>query len=314
MSPLDRLVERYDRWLDATRKRSRVFDHAWRARDRYQQVLGERLAAAISYYGFFAAFSLTVLAYSILGYVLESRNGVVDTINSYLSDNLPWIDPAVAESSRGTVTLIGSITLVLTGRGWVEALRSSQRAVWRLEQHPGNLIIRWLVDLGMLVGLGLLLGLSLATSTAITNLIEYLVATPRTVLGSAALRWSGPVLEFCVNVGLATALLTAVPRLKIPWRRLVPAAVMVAAGIQVLNTVGRFLISHTEHNPAYSIVAGAVGMLVYLYLINQLILYGAAFCATGARGRVIDLAARVDVEADPPYSGAPGGVSSRNPG
>jgi len=39
--------------------------------------------------------------------------------------------------------------------------------MWLFDQHPGNWIIRRLVDLGMLVGLGVLVGLSLAMSTAI---------------------------------------------------------------------------------------------------------------------------------------------------
>ena len=38
--------------------------------ERFDEVLGSRLAAAISYYGFFAAFALAVVVYSILGRAL----------------------------------------------------------------------------------------------------------------------------------------------------------------------------------------------------------------------------------------------------
>ena len=38
-------------------------------------------------------------------------------------------------------------------------------------------------------------------------------------------------------------------------------------------------------------MAGAVGLLIYLYLLNHLILIGAALAATSTRGTVIDMAA-----------------------
>jgi hypothetical protein len=46
-----------------------------------------------------------------------------------------------------------------------------------------------------------------------------------------------------------------------------------------------------ESNPAYQVVAGAVGLLVFLNLLNQLILFAAALSATSTNGLVTDLAA-----------------------
>src|SRR6185436_6755460 len=156
---VDRAEAAYERRIGAWRARSRFFDHAWRARERYNDVLAGRLAAAISYYRFFAAFSLAVVLYSILGYVLNTRSAFVDSVNGYLTSNLLWVAETAEQVGRGEVTAFSSVVLVLTGVGWVEALRSSQRAVWHLDQHPGNWLIRRLVDLAKLVGLALLLGL-----------------------------------------------------------------------------------------------------------------------------------------------------------
>jgi membrane protein len=44
-------------------------------------------------------------------------------------------------------------------------------------------------------------------------------------------------------------------------------------------------------NPAYAVVATAVGLLVYLYLFNQVLLWGAALASTDIHGDVVDLAA-----------------------
>jgi membrane protein len=288
---LDQAYDAYQATIAWARRHSKIFDHLWLARARYNDVLGGRLAAAISYYGFFAAFSMGLLAYAVLGYVLSTENGFVSQVNQYLQTNLPWINSTSMVSQRSTLTIIGLVSLVLTGIGWVEALRSSQRAVWELEQHPGNVVIRRLVDLLILVGLSALLLLSLLTTWVLERMLSWVVGPEYGLLGGGVLRWSGPVLEFGVNVLLAAALLVGVPRLRMSARRLVPTAVLLGGGILVLNVVARLLIGRTERNPAYSLVTGAVGLLVYLYLLNQLIVFASAVAATSRHGRVVDLAA-----------------------
>jgi membrane protein len=287
---VDRAIAGYQRGTASARRRWALVDHAWLAHHRFVEVLGGRLAAAISYYGFFAAFALAVVVYSILGRILGTVNGgFVGTINDYLVDTLPWVVDTAEQVGRGEVTVFGLIALVLAGVGWVEALRSAQRAIWLLDQHPGNWFIRRVVDLGMLVGLGLLLAVSLAMTAAIDTVLNWLA--PNTTFGDMLVRSSAPVLELIVNVVLAAAILAALPRLRLSPRRLLPAAALVGVGIQLLNSVGKWYIVRMEQRPAYQLVAGAVGLLIYLYLLNQLILIGAAFAATSTRGTFRDLGA-----------------------
>jgi membrane protein len=66
---------------------------------------------------------------------------------------------------------------------------------------------------------------------------------------------------------------------------------VVAVGITVLNTAGREYVIRIDRNPAYTVVTGAVGLLLYLYLLNQMLLFGAALAATSTHGEVTDLAA-----------------------
>lgn len=306
------IVDRWDRTLASARKRSGTFDHLWRARERIGDVLGSRLAAAISYYGFFAAFALAVVTYSVIGRIVTDEASLVNQINEYLDDSLPWVAETANQVGRSEVAIAGLVVLLLTGVGWVEALRSSQRAVWLLDQHPGNWLVRRLVDLGMLVGLGLLLGLSLGLTAALDWLIDWIA--PDTTFGDSLLRGSGPVLEFGVNLLLAAAILSALPRLRLSPRRLLPSALLVAVGIQLLNTVGRLFIVQAEGRPAYQLVAGAVGLLVYLYLLNQLILWGSAIAATARYGTAIDMALRrSEGETQPDGVGEPHGAVPREP-
>jgi membrane protein len=287
---LDRLEQRYDQAVIRARKRWLMVDHVWLAAERFEEVLGSRLAAAISYYAFFAAFSLAVVAYSILRRFLNGANGaIIGTINNYLSQSLPWVRTTADSVGPGEVTTLGLIGLVLTGVAWVDALRSSSRAMWGLDQHPGHWIIRRLVDLGMLVVLGVLLASSLALTAAIDFALDQ-VAPHSGAFGPVLLRTSGPALEFVVNLILAGAVLVVVPRLRLSVRRLAPAALLVGVGIQLLNSVGRYYINRTATRPQYTLVIGAVGLLIYLYLLNQLILFGSAVAATSVKGSAADLA------------------------
>jgi membrane protein len=102
---------------------------------------------------------------------------------------------------------------------------------------------------------------------------------------------AGLLLTVAVNMILAAALLAAVPRLRMTVRRMVPPVLQVGIGITLLNTVGKSFVGLVQRNPAYGLVGSAVGVLVYLYVFNQLLLFGAAWAATSPHGRVVDLSA-----------------------
>ncbi|MDQ7910015.1 YhjD/YihY/BrkB family envelope integrity protein [Phytohabitans sp. ZYX-F-186] len=272
--------------LDAARRRSRAFDHVYRALDRYGAVLGGRLAAAIAYYGFFAVFALGLVAYWAFGFVLNRSEPLRDAVDDFLSQNLPFLQLQQIQESSGTIGAVGLLTLVFTGIGWVEAIRSSQRALYGVPQQPGNLVVRRVLDLAVLIVVFLLLAISVAAADAVEALLRWLVGQDGLLLTIV-----GWVLTVAFNVVLATALLVVIPRLRMPLRRLYPSVLVVAVGITVLNSAGREYVIRVDRNPAYTVVTGAVGLLLYLYLLNQLLLLGAALAATSGHGEVTDLAA-----------------------
>ncbi|SCL18524.1 YihY/virulence factor BrkB family protein [Micromonospora inyonensis] len=286
MNVFGRIETEADRWITGLRRRSRAFDHVWRAGMRYNDVLAGRLAAAIAYYGFFAAFALALIGYAVFGAIIEDNREVSRAAADFLRENLPFLDPVQIADSSGGVGVIGLVILAFTGIGWVESIRSSQRLIYGLNQQPGNLVVRRLVDLGILVALFVLIGVSVAAVDALESLLRWLLRST----GSVALTTVSALLSVLINLVLASALLVLVPRLRMSRRRLRPVVLVVAVGITLINTVGRYYVVRAERNPAYAVVAGAVGLLLYLYLLNQLVLFGAALAATSEQGRVLDLA------------------------
>jgi membrane protein len=279
-------------WRHA-RRRLAWLDHLARAVVRYDEADGGRLAAAVTYYAFFATFAMALLGFAVFGFVLD-QPAVQRSVQLYLVRNLPSLDVQALRTARGAAGVIAFVGLPVTGWFWVDSLRSSIRRIWHLPEYPGTFVVRLLVDLLVLIGLGLLLAVSLATAFATTAGASRLVDTTGT--DGAPARWLlaavGLVVGLAVNTLLSVAVLTALPRLRMPLRRVVLPALFVAVGLELLKTVGGVYVRRTEANPTYQVVAGTVGLLVFLNVVNQLVLFAAALTATSTTGNVTDLAVR----------------------
>ncbi|NUT34538.1 MAG: YihY/virulence factor BrkB family protein [Hamadaea sp.] len=302
--------------MAVARKRSGAFDNFWAAKERYSEVLGGRLAAAIAYYGFFAAFALSLVAFSVFGFVFKSNDEVRDTVTDWLSKTLPDFPVEQLAASSTAIGVFGLVGLLFTGLGWVDAFRTSQRAMWRLEQHPGNMVVRRLVDLGMLLALMIVLAGSLAVADLLSALFRWISGGTSSIWLTAATA----SVTILVNIMISAALLTVLPRLHVSPARLIPPAIAVGLGLSLLNWGGRAYVTHSVRlYPAYTVIATTGVLLIYLYLFNQIVLWGSALAATSTRGRFIDLAAgpppaeeepspedRPEPPADSPSAGASG--------
>lgn len=278
-----------DRAVDWSRRRSRWFDHFWRAQERFFEVRGGLLSAAIAYYAFFAVLSLSLLALSVLGYLLELQP-LYNIVEKWLSENLPIIKADSITASRQTAGLIALTALTVTGVSWVQSIRSSIRAVWLLDPEPGHPIWRIVVDFLVLVGLGLLLITTLTVTAGVEIALNWLSHGAREGPIATAIAYGGTGIGILVNMVLAAALLSGLPRLALPLKRVLPPALWVAIGLELLKTLGTLYIRHVETRPAYQAVGTAVGLLIFLYVFNQMLLFAASWTATSSRGNVLDLA------------------------
>jgi membrane protein len=264
---LARIKERGVRTVASARARWPLIDHAFRTKERYAEAFGARLAAAIAYFGFFAIFAFGVVLFSILGFLVEYHVDLRDEVDQFLQENLPVVDSGQIAAGRGAAGVFALIGQV--------------------EQAPGSVILRRLRDLAVLVGLALLLGASFAVVAGIEAVVAALAQPVAWIL-----RPLGWLLLAGVNLILALALLAALPRLRPNPRRLLPPAITVAVALVILNTLGQVYVQRVQENPAYAVVATAAGLLVYLYLVHQIVLYAAAWIATDDRGQVRDLATK----------------------
>lgn len=278
-------------------------DHHARALERYRERRGDRLAAALTCYGFLSFFPLLALAYSLLGYLVgvsaEARDYFVRAVNSLLPGLSDELQVEQIAQSKTTVGIIGLIALLVTGQGWVQVLRESLRDLWGNEPGGGgNFAVRRLWDMAVLVFLGVVLVCGMAVSTVTTS-------ATHTVLGwfgmqdvpgaGTGLRLLSLACAIAFDTVIFLALFTRLSGTRAPWRRIIRGALFGAVGFEVLKQIATLLIARTTENPVYGAFAVLVGLMVWINIVSRFTLYVAAWTATR----------RVVLTADEEIRGAP---------
>jgi membrane protein len=290
-NPFDRPRAVVVRWLDGLRARWTWFDHLARATGRYQGLLGNRLAAGLTYYAFLSFFPLLLVAFSVVGYLVAVDPGLKTQLQSSLSDNFPGlvgagqnqIDLSGVEGAKTWTAVVGLAALVWTGLGWLDAVRSALREMWGMEQSTTNFALRKLHDLGLLaaIGLSLLLSLTIAGfGTAYSAQLLDWAGLSRSVTYNLVTKLVSLVVGFLVDLPLFTLVFTGLSGWR-PRKRLLRGVLLASLGFEVLKLVGSVLLVRTTSKPAYATFAVGIGLLVWMYLVNRLVLFAAAWTVTG---------------------------------
>src|SRR5512144_479400 len=271
----------------SVRRRVPALDHLVRAYTRYVADTGDRLAAGVTYFGFLSFFPLVVLAVSVLGFVLADNDAAIREVQRQLEAFAPGLAhqlpiPEIVAARQG-LGVLGLAGLLYAGLGWVDALREAIRTVWHHNVKAGNFVVRKLLDVAILAGLGLTLAASVAASGLVTSATTWLLGLVGLADAPAAgqvLRVLGILLVVLVDVAVFVYLFIRLPRLTIPWRRVVKGAVFAAVGFEVLKYAGAFYVRNTTTNPVYGTFAVVVGLLIWINLVSRFLLFAAAWTVT----------------------------------
>ncbi|MGP4010135.1 YihY/virulence factor BrkB family protein [Streptomyces sp. 4N124] len=262
--------------------------HAWRSYERLDRVKWTRLAAAMTFISFVALFPLLTVAAAIAAATLSSsrQNELEDKIAEQvpgISEQLN-IDGLVANA--GTVGLIAGALLLVTGIGWVGSMRDCLRAVWELPDSEENPVLSKAKDAGILVGLGGALLVTLAASTVASAMVGWITEQ----IGIKEGGWGGVLLyiaAFAVAV-LANFLvllyvLTLLPGVEPPRRRLMVAALIGAIGFEVLKLLLSGYMQGVASKSMYGAFGVPVALLLWINFTSKLVLFCAAWTATGSK-------------------------------
>ncbi|WP_405822556.1 YihY/virulence factor BrkB family protein [Streptomyces sp. NBC_00838] len=266
-----------------------MLTHAWRSYETLDRTHWSRLAAAITFISFLALFPLITVSAAI-GAALLSKDQL-DKLQDKLKDQVPGISDQLDLNSlvanAATVGLVAGALLLFTGIGWVGSMRECLRAVWELDDvDEGNPFVLKAKDAVILVGLG----------------VTALASIGASALGSTAVGWSadrigiaeggvgGVLLQIAAIVVAAVAgflillyVLTLLPGVHPPRRRLIVAAVIGAVGFELLKLLLGGYVRDVAGKSLYGAFGVPVALLLWINFTAKLMLFCAAWTATPSK-------------------------------
>jgi membrane protein len=273
--------------FERVRRKRPFLDHLVRMFQRYQADGGDRLASAVTFYWFLSLFPILLIAVYFTRLALGDDAGrqVTSGLGPYLGQATATAVAKVVQDSAGKAGLLGLFGTLLSGLGWINALREAIRMVWHQNLKAGNIITRKVIDIVALVGLFAVIAASVVVSGAATAATEQVLS----FLGlsqSAGAKVVTFVLSYVlgalIDVGIFLYLFVRLARVPTPVRRVLKGAVFGAVGFEILKFVGAFYIARTtsKGESTYGSFAVVVGLLLFLNLVSRLVLYTAAFTVT----------------------------------
>lgn len=264
--------------------------HVWRSYERLDRVHWARLAAAITFISFLALFPLIAVGAAVAAALLSDKQ--LDTIKDKLADQVPGISDQLGidglVANAGTIGLVAGALLLFTGIGWVGSMRECLRAVWELDDvQAANPVVAKVKDAVLLVGLGGAALATLAVSTIGSTAVGWfadLIGIPEGGAGGVLLRVAALAVAVVADFLLLLYLLTLLPGVEPPRRRLVVAALLGAVGFELLKLLLGSYMKGVAGKSMYGAFGVPIALLLWINFTAKLLLFCAAWTATGSKG------------------------------
>ena len=269
------------------------------------------LAAALTYYAVLALFPAVIAVLSLIGLVGQGDstiNAILDILRqigmSGVASNVePLLHELSASRGNGLALIIGLLTALWSASGYVNAFGrglnrvygfAEGRPVWKL--RPIMLLVTIItVVMAALVLIGLVV-----TGPAAQAVGDQIGLGSTAVLIWDIAKW--PVM--LVMVMLIVALLYwATPNVKQPKFRWVSIGAGVAIVVWILASAAfaLYVAGFSSYSRTYGSLAGVIVFLLWLWITNLALLFGAELDAELERGRQLQagLPAEEDIQLDP---------------
>lgn len=253
------------------------------------------LAAALTYFAVLALFPALIAILSLLGLVGQSQK-TIDTVTGIITDLggesvattiKPTVESFATSSGAGLALIIGIAAALWSASGYIMAFSRGMnrvyeiregRPIWKL--RPIMLFVTLIMVL-MVVLIALMLVVSGPVATSIGNTIG-LGSTVLTVWSIA--KW--PVILVLVIVTVAI-LYYSTPNVKQPKFHWISVGAVFAILVWILASVafGFYVSNFSSYSSTYGSLAGVIIFLLWLWITNIALLFGAELDAELERAR-----------------------------
>jgi len=269
------------------------------------------LAAALTYYGVLAMFPAAIALLSLVGLVSEPQQTVTTLLDilrqvgaTSAADTLePTLTDLASSQGAGLALVIGLATALWSASGYVNAFGRGMNRIYEIDEgrpiwklRPVMLLITLvLVLLAAVVAVGLVLTGPAAEAVGRAVGLE---STAVTVWSIA--KW--PVL-LAVVVLMVALLYYFTPNVKQPKFRWISVGACVAILVWVVASAafGFYVANFSSYDKTYGSLAGVIAFLLWIWITNLALLFGAELDAEIERGRQLQagIAAEEELQLPP---------------
>jgi membrane protein len=253
------------------------------------------LAAALTYYAIFSMFPALLALVSLLGIF-----GQAEKTTAALLEIVQGVAPGQAvemirdpiqelttSPAAGFTLVIGLLTAIWSASGYVTAFGRAMNRIYEIDEGRGFVKLRGTM-LGVTV-VSLIIVALLAAMLVISGPVAEAIGNVLGLGGVALTVWNiakWPVIVALVIVVIAI-LYYATPNVRQPKFRWMSLGSLIALLIFVLASVGFgfYVGNFSNYNKTYGAIGGVIVMLLWLWILNMSLLFGAEFDAEMERGR-----------------------------
>jgi len=253
------------------------------------------MAAALTYYSIFAIFPGMIALFSIIGLVSNPQQAIAKIEEvlepllrpATLDRVIKVLDGVASSQAAGVGIIIGIVLALWSASAYTNAFRRMMNRIYHVEEGRAIWKLRPMMLLVTLASLSLVVASLLLM--IITGPIAEAVGKTLDLGHRAALLWDLlkiPVLLVIVVVVVAVLYQTT-PNVKLSRFRIISMGSMVAIVGIVVASVGLsfYVRNFATYNMVYGSLAGVIVFLLWTWVINMALLFGAELDAELERGR-----------------------------
>ena len=265
--------------------------HLVRAAGRYQSQRGDYYAAGITYFTVLSLFPLLMIAFAVAGFVLAGNDELLGELQDNVVEKVPGemggqlndlIDQAVG--SRGAVGVLGLLTGLYTGLGWMANLRRALTEQWEQKTEDGNWFQTKLSDLlallSLFAALVVSLGLSALASSGLGRRLLDAIGLA-TMPGARWVLWLlSTLLALAASWALFAWIIARLPREAVTFRSAAKAAALAAVVFEIFKNIAGIYLRSVLSSPAGAAFGSVIGIMVFAYVVYRIVLFATAWAAT----------------------------------
>jgi membrane protein len=253
------------------------------------------LAAALTYYSVLSIFPALLALVSLLGIFGDAQKttaALLDIVQGIAPGETvktlrPVVEDLSSSSAAGFTLILGLLTALWSASGYVGAFGRAMNRVYETDEGRPFLKLRGTM-LGVTV-VNLLIVVVLAAMLVLSGPVAESVGNTIGLGGAFLAAWNiakWPVMLVLVIVAIAI-LYYATPNVKQPkfrWMSMGSAIALVVFLIAWL-AFGFYVANFGSYNKTYGAIGGVIVALLWLWILNMSLLFGAEFDAETERGR-----------------------------